>query len=61
MELVSVNKKDSKDLIYKSNSLVNSKYNITVVQARFIAFISSFINAYDEPTAQPPNLNNFNF
>ena len=47
MELVSVNKKDSKDLIYKSNSLVNSKYNITVVQARFIAFISSFINAYD--------------
>ncbi len=47
MELVSINKKDSKDLIYKSNSLVNSKYNITVVQARFIAFISSFINAYD--------------
>ena len=44
MELVSINKKDSKDLIYKSNSLVNSKYNITVVQARFIAFISSFIN-----------------
>ena len=33
MELVSINKKDSKDLIYKSNSLVNSKYNITVVQA----------------------------
>ena len=47
MELVSINKKDSKYLIYKSNSLVNSKYNITVVQARFIAFISSFINAYD--------------
>ena len=47
MELVTINKKDRKDLIYKSNSLVNSKYNITVVQARFIAFISSFINAYD--------------
>ena len=48
MELVTISEKDSKDLIYKSNNLVNSKYNITLIQARFIAFMSSLINAYDK-------------
>lgn len=48
MELLEINKKDSKDLIYKSNNLINSKYSITLTQARFIAFVSSLINAYDE-------------
>lgn len=41
-------KKDSKEIIYKSNILVNGKYDISLVQARFIAYLSSFINAYDE-------------
>ncbi|TLT08358.1 replication initiation protein [Aliarcobacter thereius] len=48
MELVRISKKESKDLIYKSNNLINSKYNITLTQARFIAFVSSLINAYDK-------------
>ena len=48
MELLKINKKDSKDLIYKSNNLINSKYSITLTQARFIAFVSSLINAYDK-------------
>jgi len=43
-----ITKRDSKEKIYKSNILVNGKYDITLVQARFIAFMSSFINAYDE-------------
>lgn len=48
MEIVPISEKDSKDLIYKSNNLINSKYNITLIQARFIAFVSSLINAYDD-------------
>ena len=47
-ELSPVTKKDSKDLIYKSNVLVNGKYDITMVQARFLVFVSSLVNAYDE-------------
>ena len=39
---------DSKDLIYKSNTLARSKYDITLVQARFIAFLSSFVDKDDE-------------
>lgn len=48
MEIVYISEKDSKDLIYKSNNLINSKYNITLIQARFLAFVSSLINAYDD-------------
>ena len=48
MELVSINKKDSKDLVFKSNFLVNAKYDITLVQGRFLVFVSSLVNAYDE-------------
>jgi plasmid replication initiation protein len=47
-ELSPVTKKDSKDLIFKSNVLVNGKYDITMVQARFLVFVSSLVNAYDE-------------
>ncbi len=47
-ELSPVSKKDSKDLVYKSNVLVNGKYDITMVQARFLVFVSSLVNAYDE-------------
>ena len=47
-ELSPVSKKDSKDLIFKSNVLVNGKYDITMVQARFLVFVSSLVNAYDE-------------
>ena len=39
---------DSKDLIYKSNTLARSKYDITLIQARFIAFLSSFVDKDDE-------------
>ena len=38
-ELSPVSKKDSKDLVYKSNVLVNGKYDITMVQARFLVFV----------------------
>ena len=38
----------SKDLIYKSNTLARSKYDITLIQARFIAFLSSFVDKDDE-------------
>lgn len=48
MEIVPISEKESKDLIYKSNNLINSKYNITLIQARFLAFVSSLINAYDD-------------
>ncbi|MDD2508652.1 MAG: replication initiation protein [Aliarcobacter skirrowii] len=48
MEIVHIGEKESKDLIYKSNNLINSKYNITLIQARFLAFLSSLINAYDD-------------
>lgn len=48
IELSPVTKKDSKDLIFKSNVLVNGKYDITMVQARFLVFVSSLVNAYDE-------------
>ncbi len=48
MKILKISKKDSKDLIYKSNNLINSKYSITLTQARFIAFVSSLINAYDK-------------
>lgn len=48
MEIVHISEKESKDLIYKSNNLINSKYNITLIQARFLAFVSSLINAYDD-------------
>lgn len=47
-ELSPILKKDSKDLIFKSNVLVNGKYDITMVQARFLVFVSSLVNAYDE-------------
>lgn len=47
-ELSPVTKKDSKDLIFKSNVLVNGKYDITMVQARFLVFVSSLVNAYDK-------------
>lgn len=47
-ELSPVTKKDSKDLIFKSNVLVNGRYDITMVQARFLVFVSSLVNAYDE-------------
>lgn len=39
---------NSKDLIYKSNSLARSKYDITLVQARFIAFMSSLVDKTDD-------------
>src|SRR5690554_3730610 len=48
MEIVPISEKESKDLIYKSNNLINSKYNITLIQARFLAFASSLINVYDD-------------
>lgn len=48
MEFKKISEKESKDLIYKSNNLINSKYNITLIQARFLAFMSSLINAYDD-------------
>lgn len=48
MEIVHIREKDSKDLIYKSNNLINSKYNITLIQARYLGFVSSLINAYDD-------------
>ena len=47
-ELSPVTKKDSKDLVFKSNFLVNAKYDITLVQARFLVFVSSLVNVYDE-------------
>ena len=63
MELTHISEKESKDLIYKSNNLINSKYNITLIQARFIAFISSLINAYDDDfftySIKIPNILNF--
>ncbi len=48
MEIKKISEKDSADFLYKSNSLINSKYNISLIQARFIAFMSSLINAYDD-------------
>lgn len=39
---------NSKDLIYKSNSLARSKYDITLIQARFIAFMSSLVRKKDD-------------
>ncbi|WP_320341173.1 replication initiation protein [Aliarcobacter skirrowii] len=58
-----ISEKDSKDLIYKSNNLINSKYNITLIQARFLGFVSSFINAYDDDfftySIRVPTLLNF--
>lgn len=47
-EVSSVGQKDSKDLIFKSNMLINGKYDITMVQARFLVFVSSLVNAYDK-------------
>lgn len=47
MEFKKISEKESKDLIYKSNNLINSRYSITLIQARFLAFMSSLINAYD--------------
>ena len=38
MELVSINKKDSKDLIYKSNSLVNSK-NLNITLEKYTKYL----------------------
>ena len=47
-EVSPVGQKDSKDLIFKSNMLINGKYDITMVQARFLVFVSSLVNAYDK-------------
>lgn len=63
MEIVYISEKESKDLIYKSNNLINSKYNITLIQARFLAFLSSLINSYDDDfftySIRVPTLLNF--
>ncbi|MDX4069822.1 replication initiation protein [Aliarcobacter skirrowii] len=63
MEIVYISEKESKDLIYKSNNLINSKYNITLIQARFLAFLSSLINVYDDDfftySIRVPTLLNF--
>ncbi len=47
-DLKEVTLKNSSELIYKSNILANSIYDITLVQARFIAFVSSMIDKRDE-------------
>ncbi len=38
----------NKDLIVKDNKLITSKYNLTLIQVKFISFLSSKINRDDQ-------------